>query len=104
MFLSCVACRTVFALVASVMLCLGSLATAFTSLRLLLACAMFGGFVFGWHWSLMPVQLSIPPALLLLLTCSVLLRLTNSAHAGSSHCDGGVGTEAGCGFCSSPGL
>ena len=48
--------RTVFALVASVMLCLGSLATAFTSLRLLLACAMFGGFVFGWHWSLMPVR------------------------------------------------
>ena len=41
---------------ASVMLCLGSLATAFTSLRLLLACAMFGGFVFGWHWSLMPVR------------------------------------------------
>ena len=33
-----------------------ALATAVSGLRLLLPCAMFGGFVFGWHWSLMPVR------------------------------------------------
>ena len=47
--------RTVFAVVASLMVCAAALATAASGLRLLLPCAMFGGFVFGWHWSLMPV-------------------------------------------------
>jgi hypothetical protein len=38
------------------MVCAASLAAAVSSLQLLLPTAMFGGFVFGWHWSLMPVR------------------------------------------------
>lgn len=49
-------CRTIFAVVASLMTCVAALLSAFTSLRWLLACAMMLGFVFGWHWSLMPVS------------------------------------------------
>jgi hypothetical protein len=30
--------------------------SAFVDLRWLLAAAMAAGFVFGWHWSLMPVR------------------------------------------------
>lgn len=41
---------------ASLMTCLAALLSAFTNLRWLLACAMMLGFVFGWHWSLMPVS------------------------------------------------
>ncbi|BDA41740.1 Protein NUCLEAR FUSION DEFECTIVE 4 [Coccomyxa sp. Obi] len=50
--------RTIFAVVASLMTCLAALLSAFTNLRWLLACAMMLGFVFGWHWSLMPVLTS----------------------------------------------
>ena len=49
-------CRTIFAPVASAMTCLVAVLSAFTNLRWLLGCAMAFGFVFGWHWSLMPVR------------------------------------------------
>ena len=48
-------CRTIFAPVASAMTCVVAMLSAFTNLRWLLGCAMAFGFVFGWHWSLMPV-------------------------------------------------
>ena len=48
--------RTIFAPVASAMTCLVAMLSAFTNLRWLLGCAMAFGFVFGWHWSLMPVR------------------------------------------------
>ncbi|CAK0743532.1 hypothetical protein CVIRNUC_001477 [Coccomyxa viridis] len=50
--------RTIFAPVASAMTCVVALLSAFTNLRWLLGCAITFGFVFGWHWSLMPVLTS----------------------------------------------
>lgn len=53
-------CRTIFAPVASAMTCVVAVLSAFTNLRWLLGCAMAFGFVFGWHWSLMPVRSTLP--------------------------------------------
>ena len=55
-------CRTIFAPVASAMTCVVAVLSAFTNLRWLLGCAMAFGFVFGWHWSLMPVRSALPSA------------------------------------------
>ena len=71
--LSGVACRTIFAPVASAMTCVVALLSAFTNLRWLLGCAMAFGFVFGWHWSLMPVCASVR-------VLSVRLELLSSGH------------------------
>jgi len=38
------------------MTCVVAGLTAFTNLQWLPGCAMAFGFVFGWHWSLMPVS------------------------------------------------
>ena len=69
------ACRTIFAPVASAMTCVVALLSAFTNLRWLLGCAMAFGFVFGWHWSLMPVCASKR-------VLSARLVLLSSGHTG----------------------
>ena len=58
---------------ASAMTCVVALLSAFTNLRWLLGCAMAFGFVFGWHWSLMPVCASVR-------VLSVRLELLSSGH------------------------
>lgn len=57
------------------MTCVVALLSAFTNLRWLLGCAMAFGFVFGWHWSLMPVCASKR-------VLSARLVLPSSGHTG----------------------